>query len=631
MIKILHKLIVFVCLIVTIAIGQKVYAEQVAQEPTEAPGFISEEFLLDPDNSYSIDQVQGIKFSATEKEAKNLLKKLNPNRGVWIKLTAKNPSSENFKGYIFSRTISERTYYCTEKDTLKKTTVGFLHPNKSDVIFFDRYLVPINLKPGEERTIYIHSREFIRYIHSKPLITGIAKKSDFDQLIVPAGSSSLINLQVFFSGLLIFQLLYIIIQWSLLRRTEYIYYALYIISLFAYFWPRQVLSTLSIEGIEIPIAHFVASANDILLVLPTFFYFRFSRYFIDMPQHNPNWNRIIKRFEYVFIILTIIVALTNSIIPNDLPKDIILMTCVGIQFILTLIALRGFFAVQTLLKRFIIAAGIIAITAHVFSMILTLFFYPNINIAPIAVTMVGIIMEIAIFNSGLLFKGREMEKDKFKAQMKFLKEVESKQKIQLEYAGVRDKIARDLHDDIGSTLSSVSIYSYAAKERLAKGEIEQTKDLIASIEKNALSTLNSMSDLVWAINPSNDSTEKLLERLNSFGYEILGAKECSFDTEIDPSFYKYNSNLEQRRSLLLICKEALNNAAKYSGASKVNLKITPVDERFRVIISDNGSGFNIDLSKKGNGLVSMRIRAKSLSDHFEITTNKSGTSIIFDI
>ena len=627
----LHRLILLTTLALALGWADTAFADQ-GGEPTEPNVLLTnEQFLLDPNSSYSIEEVIKMDFNDSQEDAYILLKKLNPERAVWIRANAENRSSQYFTGYLYTGVSSERTYYWMENDTLRENLTGFFHYQEGDAIFFDRYLAPITLEPGEQKTVYIKSREFVRYPNSNPVFTGIEKKEGFRDFEKPAGTSPLINLQVFFSGLLVFQLIYILIQWSVVKRIEYFYYALYIISIFSYFWPRHVLTSMSFEGIAVPIAHFVANANDILLVLPTFFYFRFSRHFIDMPTHKPIWNRIIKSFEITFLVLTVFVALTNSIIPNDLPKNAIVMSCIGIQFILTLIALRGFFAVKTFLTRFIMAAGIIAISSHVFSMILSIFMYPSINVPPIAVTMVGIIFEIAIFNSGLLFKGREMEKDKFKAQMKLLKEEEARQKIQLEYAGVRDKIARDLHDDIGSTLSSVSIYSYAAKNKLASGNIDAAKELIASIEKNALSTLNSMGDLVWAINPSNDSSEKLLERINSFGYEILSAKECSFDMDIDPLFYTNNSNLEQRRSLLLICKETLNNAAKYSGASKVQLKITPIETGFRVVISDNGSGFDMDKIKTGNGLESMKTRALTLSDFFEIKTGDSGTSIVFNI
>ncbi len=628
----LHRLIFFTTLALA-GLGQNAYADQDGEKPEPNVLLTDERFLLDPNSSFTIEDVMKMEFNDSEDDAYDLLKKLNSNRIVWIRTIAENRSSQYFDGYIYSNACSERTYYWIENDSLYENLVGFLQPEEDDVIFFDRYLTPITLEPGEQKTCICKSREFVRYLHANPVFTGIAEKDDFRDFIKPAGTSPLVNLQVFFNGLLIFQLLYILIQWSLVRRIEYFYYGLYIISVFAYFWPRHIVSAMSIDGIEVPISHFVANANDILLVLPTFFYFRFSRHFIDMPKHKPVWNRIIKVFEYTFLGLTVMVALTNAIIPNDLQKDAIVMACIVIQFILTIIALRGFFSVETLTTRFILTAGIIALSAHVISITLSVFnIYPNIlNIAPIAVTMVGIIIEIAIFNSGLLFKGKEVEKDKFMAQMKLLKEVEAKQKIELEYAGVRDKIARDLHDDIGSTLSSVSIYSYAAKNKLANGNIDEAKDLLASIEKNALTTLNSMGDLVWAITPSNDSAEKLLERINSFGYEILSAKECSFDMEIDPLFYTYNSNLEQRRSLLLICKEALNNAAKYSGASKVQLKITPDENGFRVVISDNGKGFDIEKIKTGNGLGSMKSRASTLSDYFEISSTENGTIVSFNI
>ncbi|NEN25788.1 hypothetical protein G3O08_20065 [Cryomorpha ignava] len=591
-----------------------------------------EQFLLDPNNEFSYDDVRNKAFNASKEDAENLLSKLNPNRSVWTKLNVKNHSNKIYIGVIYSNPCTEKIYCWEENGILIKKKIGFLLPNKDDIIFFDRYLLPITLNPGETRTYYIKTTEYVRYISSGSLNTFVGTKNDFNAIKRPIGSSNLVNLHVFFNGFLIFQLFYIMLQWFLVRRIEYFYYVLYLLSLFAYFWPRHVISTLSFEGIEIFISHFVANFNDILLVLPAFFYLRFIRHFLDMAVHKPIWNKIIRYFEYLFLLLSVLILFTNTLIPNDLPKSVLILSCVGIQFVLSLLAIRGFYAVKTRLARFAITAGAIVITAHLAAMAISVFnLYNYIDIAPIAITMVAIIIEIAIFNSGLLFKARQFEKDKFKAQTVLLNELEDKQKLQLEYEGVRDKISRDLHDDVGSTLSSVSIYSYAAKDKLAKGDLTQTRELLLSIEKNALSTLNSMGDLVWAINPQNDSTEKLLERISTFGYSILAVNDCKFDMEIDPEFYNHRLNLEERRSILLICKEALNNAAKYAKADDICLKIYKHGQNFRLELSDNGKGFDIDKTSYGNGLKSMETRARILSTFFEIKSDQKGTTIKFDI
>ena len=596
------------------------------------PEITEEQFLLDPNSEFTYADVKNKGFNDSREDAGKLLSKLNPSRSVWTKMKVENTSNRAFKGVIYSTYCSERIYYWEENGNLITKKTGFIYPNKDDIIFYDRFLLPITLQPGEVRTYYVKSTEYVRYISSRPLNTYIGLEKDFDEIKEPIGSSKLVNLHVFFNGFLIFQLFYILLQWFLVRRIEYLYYALYIITLFAYFWPRHVLSTMGYDGIEAFISHFVANFNDILLVIPVFFYFRFSRHFLDMPVHRPVWNRIIKYFEYLFLLLAIMIVFTNFLIPNDLPKNALILSCVGLQFVLSLVALRGFYAVKTRLARFAITAGIIVITAHVAAISISVFRpYLFVDIAPIALTMMAIIIEIAIFNSGLLFKARQFEKDKFRAQTVLLRELEAKQKLQLEYEGVRDKISRDLHDDVGSTLSSVSIYSYAAKDKLAKGDLTQTRDLLLSIERNALSTLNSMGDLVWAINPQNDSTEKLLERISTFGYSILAVNDCKFEMEIDPKFYKHKLNLEERRSILLICKEALNNAAKYAKADDICLKVYKNGKNFRLELSDNGKGFIKEDVIHGNGLKSMETRARTLSNFFEITSDQKGTTIKFDI
>jgi len=245
--------------------------------------------------------------------------------------------------------------------------------------------------------------------------------------------------------------------------------------------------------------------------------------------------------------------------------------------------------------------------------------------------MIGVTLEVIIFNSGLLFKAKEADLDRIEAQNSYIRELKSRQTIQNEYAEVRDKISSDLHDDVGSSLSSIGIYSYAAKENLNAGKPQQAAELLHNIQRSAEATLNAMSDLVWATNPRNDSNEKLIERVRSFGYEILSARECLFKVDIDDRFYRIFLNQAQRKNLLLILKEAINNAAKYSNASMVLLKVEVTDNAYTIRLKDNGVGFKPDLKKDGNGMNTMRKRSADLGGMFELKSGSSGTEIIIKI
>ena len=182
-------------------------------------------------------------------------------------------------------------------------------------------------------------------------------------------------------------------------------------------------------------------------------------------------------------------------------------------------------------------------------------------------------MEIGIFNTGLLFKARDSETQKVEARTELLKQTLDRQKLQEEYYGIRDKLKSDLHDANGRSLSSIQIYSFAARQKLEMGDQEQTQSLLGSIASTSESLLNTMGDMVWAINPENDTNEKRIERISVFSLQILAARDCSFNTEIDPAFLSYSMNQAQRRNTLLIIKEAVINAAKYSKAKEMKLEI----------------------------------------------------------
>src|SRR5436190_14971713 len=126
---------------------------------------------------------------------------------------------------------------------------------------------------------------------------------------------------------------------------------------------------------------------------------------------------------------------------------------------------------------------------------------------------------------------------------------------------IRNKIANDLHDDIGSTLSSINIFA-----ELAKKQSKEVSPLLDQIGEHAHRMLDSMADIVWTINPENDNFEKIIIRMRAFAYELLGAKDIEFEFNADESTGKLKLPMTVRKNLYLIFKEAANNMAKYSDA-----------------------------------------------------------------
>jgi two-component system sensor histidine kinase UhpB len=180
---------------------------------------------------------------------------------------------------------------------------------------------------------------------------------------------------------------------------------------------------------------------------------------------------------------------------------------------------------------------------------------------------------------------------------------------------MRNGIADDLHDDIGSALSSINIMS-----ELAKQKSPEASPLLTSIGESTTAMQENMSDIIWMLKSGNDRFENVLQRMNLFASEILEAKNIALDfanTELLPAL---KLTMDQRKNFYLFFKEAINNAAKYSDAKKVEVCIAQKDYTVEMNISDDGKGFDTSKIFNGNGMSSLKKRAAELNADFKITS-----------
>jgi signal transduction histidine kinase len=188
---------------------------------------------------------------------------------------------------------------------------------------------------------------------------------------------------------------------------------------------------------------------------------------------------------------------------------------------------------------------------------------------------------------------------------------------------IRNSIADDLHDDIGSTLSSISIMN-----ELAKARSPEALPLLTSIGEYTAAIQENMSDIVWTVNPNNDHFENILQRMNLFATEISDAKKIQFEFNSDTSLKTLRLTMKQRKNLYLFFKEAINNAAKHSGAKRIIVHVTKKENNVEMNISDDGSGFNTSTIFSGNGMSSLRKRADELNAVYNITSiTDEGTTV----
>ena len=191
---------------------------------------------------------------------------------------------------------------------------------------------------------------------------------------------------------------------------------------------------------------------------------------------------------------------------------------------------------------------------------------------------------------------------------------------------MRVRIASDLHDDIGSTLSSISLISEMASQH---DKESQSAKALTKIGVDSRDVLNSMDDIIWSVNPQNDSLSSLTVRSREYAIPVCESKNISFDMNMDETIHSMKLEMDERRNIYLIVKEAINNAVKYSGCTRLSVSFTINYKQLEIKVIDNGCGF--DPSQRGlrNGITNMERRAKQTGMEFTIQSEKNkGTQIM---
>ncbi|MDD8017311.1 MAG: two-component regulator propeller domain-containing protein [Bacteroidota bacterium] len=202
----------------------------------------------------------------------------------------------------------------------------------------------------------------------------------------------------------------------------------------------------------------------------------------------------------------------------------------------------------------------------------------------------------------------------------------------LEIERVRSRIAVDLHDDIGSGLTQIALLTDIARKKLKqkgkRSNAEFSFDLVLNeAGKTSRELVDSMSDVVWSIDPKEKTIQDVTSRLRSFALELCESKHITFTISIADELRKIALSPTLLRTILMICKEALHNAIKYSECSLLTVSILPKEKRICIDVIDNGAGFIVAQSKDGNGLKNMKLRAEKIGGSFSIVSSPQGTAI----
>ena len=192
---------------------------------------------------------------------------------------------------------------------------------------------------------------------------------------------------------------------------------------------------------------------------------------------------------------------------------------------------------------------------------------------------------------------------------------------------VRNRIASDLHDEIGSTLSSVYIYSEVA-QKTADEKLPEAKTYMKQISVDVAGMIDSLSDIVWTVNAKNDRFENIINRMRATAIELFEARAYQLHLDMDDELNTLKLGMEARKNFYLFYKEAINNTAKYADGKNVFIRLGFEKRNIILSVKDDGIGFDIKQKTNGNGLYNLKKRSIELKGNVEILSSPgSGTEI----
>lgn len=206
----------------------------------------------------------------------------------------------------------------------------------------------------------------------------------------------------------------------------------------------------------------------------------------------------------------------------------------------------------------------------------------------------------------------------------------------VELERIRTRIASDLHDDLGSSLSRISILSEVAK----RGSGETAGHALDTIGNTARELIDQTSDIVWSIDPRRDDLQSVITRVQSFAADVLGSRGVTMTFEVPEHAESVRLLPDRRRALYLLAKEALHNIAKHANAHAVRVSLAIDARSARLAIHDDGVGFDqaapapagASMNRGGHGIESMKTRAQALGGRCEISSQRgAGTTVRVDL
>lgn len=591
--------------------------------------------LVDSSRSLELSNIRDLVFGASYEQVARQIADAPRSADFWLKCGLENTDDSPLDLSLDAGNLNYIDLFFVSADgVVQEVRGGNLRPDNPGSSYVQKQMGVLPLRLGAHQAGELFVK--IRQRTDEYDFSGIRiydPQAVNDAFIADARNSHQSSIfPLLFQGFLICQLLYVIFQWMIIRRKEYLYYFFYLGVISLYFLSKQE----SFYGVPLLFSHYPLLRiylGKTMLILPYFLYFRFIRSFLDMPVNYPRVNKWIRGLEY-FLLVYLLFDLGLILITFNRGLQTLLYTIIlGFVFLITTGLIIYMFRRGQPLLYYVISGSLFVATGHILGLVfsyLEIVRHLDLGIPNVLIfSQVGIVLEIVCFTAGLSYKSHAAEKEKIRSQENLIEQLKANEILQSNMQHIRNKIARDLHDDIGSTLSSISILSGLA---LREKDTDQTLGAMSEIKASSISLMEKMDDIVWSINPRNDTLENLLMRVRHFATTLFEARGIEYKIIIEDPLDQVRLPMDFRQHIYLILKEAINNLIKYSEATEAGIRVGCHQQVLTLSVWDNGQGFDTDLSFSGNGLLSMKNRAALMQAELVIRSGRGqGTEIILRV
>lgn len=441
---------------------------------------------------------------------------------------------------------------------------------------------------------------------------------------------------LFILGTLTTQFAYIAIQWWRFRYKEYLFYGAYIATFGLYaiiLFQQEILKTS-------PGTKFFEIADTIkrpLAFLIHLEYFFFAQTFVDLKNKFPSvYKKLLPVGKIIigFIVCEVILRVFN--IQRSFFGHTAYYSFSGFLFIIYVVTIWAMWSNKDPLVKYLLWASLsltlgvfisnlmdVFHIAHLLSdSVLNYYFIP---------TTVGAAFEVYFLNTGIVYKISRAEKKLISTQQELITKLKENEILLTAQQNMRNKIAQDLHDDLGATLSGIALHSHLADMKILEGQRDAAIHSLNVIRNSANEMVNNLNDVVWTVNPKNDNAGQMLERLKEYALNMTQSKNILLGWKSSAGVEDIKLTMEPRRNIYLVCKEAVNNAVKYSGCKQISINVSLSGTLLQLTIADDGRGFDLKQEFTGNGLKNMQARAKENKMKLQINSlPEKGTSVMIN-